>query len=184
MKDSIHFMAADIVDRKIESIESELIVASRELDEALKLGDLRENSQYDDAKSKMNRLIRAKEEYLDARAVPQIKDSDTIDNIGAGSILHVIVHSVTTEPLQTNSSAFAELKNQPPIFEGKLIYGGIPSFLEMMEDNAFSEDSPLGEQLMGKLPGDYSLAVPAGYANLTVRKIPSSTPSGELFCRI
>ena len=184
MNEFIHYMGAMLINQKLAAIEDELVEAHRELSEAVKLGDLRENSQYDDAKARVNKLMYAKEEYMTAKGVPTIQDNDSIEHIGEGSIVHLVIHSRSKAPLTPGSREFEKAKEEGPIFEGKLMFGGIPPFLEMMEDKVFSTETPLGKQLLGKVPGDYSLPVPAGYANLTVSKITGEVSQEDLMCVI
>ena len=185
MANGIHFMAVESTKERLVTVEKEYAQASQQLNEAVKLGDLSENAEYDAAKEAVNRLAREREELAPVITMPVIRSSDNIGILEEGSVIRLVVHSVTPAPVKPDSKEFEDLKNSGvSAFEGVLMYGGTLSMHELLTDKAFSATTAVGKFIHGKQPGDYSIAVPGGFANVTVEKLHSSTPHEDLFCKL
>lgn len=180
----VHFMALDKARSRLAATEEEYRKASHQLDEAIKMGDLRENAEYDAAKAAVARIAKERDELVPVTAMPVVKSNDNISIVEEGSVVHVVIHSITPSPVKPDSPEFKALKEKEPAFEGVLMYGATLNIHELLVDNALAVDTPIGQFILGKQPGDYSVAVPAGFANITVEKLSADTNPEELFCKV
>lgn len=179
----VHFMALDTAKRRLAETEAEYHDASARLDEALKMGDLRENSEYEAARSTVQRIAMERDQLMPVLMYPVVRANDNISMIEEGSIVHIRVWSVTPSPVAAGSREFEEIKQHAPVFDGVLMFGGTLEYQELLKDNALSCDTPIGAFLLSKHPGDYSIQVPGGFANVTVEKLPASTHEEDLYVK-
>lgn len=184
MADGIHFMALDGIRSRLAETEQEYQQASQQLDEALKMGDLRENAEYDMAKSTLSRVAMLRDELSPALTMAPVKSNDNVRVIEEGSIIELTVWSLTPNPLPTTSPRFQELKQGEPEFKGILMFGATLRIHELLTDKALATDTAVGRFIVGKQPGDYSVPVPGGFANITVEKLQSTTGREELYCEM
>ena len=180
----IHFMALSSAKQRLAANEQEMKIKARELDEAIKLRDLRENSEYDEARNAIRKLTKERDALIPVLGMPVIASSDALSTIEEGSIVKIVVYSVTPTPVTPGSAAFAELKTHKPAFEGVLMYGATLPIHELLQDKALSVDTPVGRYLLGKQPGDYSIPVRGGFSNVSAEKLSSKTPSESLYCKL
>lgn len=180
----VHFMALDSAKARLAASEGEYKQASQQLEEAVKMGDLRENAEYDIAKAAVQRVARERDALTPVITMPLVKSNDNISIIEEGSVIHLVIHNITPAPVSPGTKEFEELKSCQPAFEGTLMYGATLDIHELLTDSALSTDTAIGTSIYGKQPGDYSVAVPAGFANLTVEKLLSSTKLEELGCKL
>lgn len=171
----IHYLLyADAKARLVKnSAEYERI--SEELQEAIKMGDLRENSEYDAAKEAMRKVTKERDELTPVLSMPQLRSNDSASIFEEGCIIELKVYSATPEPMNTKSEEFARMvKECTPSFEGVLMFGGTLSVHELLRDSTLSTDTPIGKFLLGKQPGAYSIQVPGGFANVIAKKVKST----------
>lgn len=180
----IHFLALDKAKLKLAAADEEYKVASIQLDEAVKMGDLSENAEYDAARATVAKIATIRNELSPVVTMQVVKSNDNISLVEEGSILHILIHSVTPTPVKPGSPEFEAAKAGPPEFEGVLMFGATLSIHELLTDCALSSDTPIGRFLLGKQPGDYSIQVPAGYANITAIKLSNKTDADALYCRL
>lgn len=180
----IHFLGLDNARSRLRDVENRYEEASVRLDEAIKLGDLRENSEYDIAKELSRKLTAEMDELSSAILLPVVRSSDNVPTIEEGSVVEVTVHSVTKSPIPVGSPEFDALKQGEPAFRGTLMFGATLSVHELIADNALSTDTPIGKYILGKQSGDYNVPVLAGFANITVRKLSSDTTTEQLYCSL
>ena len=181
----VHFMALDSAKRRLAEVEGEYKEIARQLDEAVKMGDLSENSEYDAAKEAMSRVVKVRDELQPVVTMPVIKSNDNISVIEEGSVIKLNLWSVSPSPVTPGSKEFDMLKNTDAcVFEGVLMFGATLEVHELLSDKALSTDTPIGKYILGKQSGDYSVPVPAGYANITVTKLTNRTDVGDLFCTL
>lgn len=180
----VHFLAFDKAKARLAETEEEYKAASQQLDEALKMGDLRENAEYDVAKDAVARIARMRDELSPVVTMPVVRSNDNVSIIEEGSVVHLIVHSITPTPVKPGSDEFEAAKNGAAEFEGVLMFGATLNIHELLVDNALAADTPIGRFLVGRQPGDYSVPVPAGYANITATKLSSKTTVGDLYCKM
>lgn len=180
----VHFMAVDKAKAKLTQLDEEYAVASAQLDEAIKMGDLRENAEYEIAKSAVQHITRERESVAAVMGMPIVRANDNIQVIEEGSVVKLTIHGVSSHPVKVGTKEFEEIKKQPPSFEGVLMYGATLSYQELLSDNALSVDTPMGKFLLGKQPGEYSIPVPAGFAVVTAEKLKTSTSPDELCCKL
>lgn len=181
MAEKVHFLALAGAQAKLAETEQEYKHASQQLDEAIKLGDLRENSEYEAAKASVQRIATERDLLSPVLQLPVVKAPDELDIIQEGAVIKLTVHKVTGSPLNTTSAEFDEVAAAPPSFEGVLMFGGTLEHQELLADCALDATTPIGSFLMGKRPGRYSVQVPAGFANITVEKLKSEMPEGGLY---
>ena len=180
----IHFMALPIVKERLVHNEEELKAAKEDLAAAAKFGDLRENSEYDNAKTDVRRLNIERGQLIDAVGMPVVKSPDNLRIIEEGSVVSIRVYSITPAPIVSGSKEFEELKKSEPIFEGVLMYGATLSIHELLRDNALSENTPVGKFIYGKTSGDYSVPVKGNFVNVSVEKLPSGTDPSSLYTKL
>ena len=180
----IHFMALPKAKARLVENENELKVARVKLEDAIKFRDLRENSEYDEARDNLRRLNLEREQLLPVIGMSVIKSSDDLQIIEEGSVLDIKVYSITETPVATGSAHFEELKKGEPIFSGIVMYGGTLKIHELLEDNALSINTPVGRFIYGKVSGDYSVPVNGGFVNISVAKLSSNTDADKLYTRL
>lgn len=181
----VHYLAYSSIRQRIEKNAVELSDASVQLQEALKLGDLRENSEYDAAKDLMSKITKERDMLSPVLSMPQIRANDSASIFEEGCVIDLKVYNMTPGPMDTRSEKFADMmKTSVPIFEGILMYGGTLPIQELLVDSALSVDTPIGKFLLGKQPGAYSIQVPGGFANIYVRKLRTAEVKFEdLHCK-
>ena len=188
--ESIHFLAIDVARARLEVLEGELEQAYVELDEAIKLGDLSENSEYDAKKETVNRLIREREDLREAISMPLVKAPDNTVIIQEGSIIELTVYGLMDKPYATNSPEFLAMKDRKPEFKGVVMLGGALHFHELLKDKMLKLVSPIGRYLIGKDGGsteygaDHVVGVSGGmFSAITVKLLkPSEVTQKDLYC--
>ena len=180
----VHFLAIDKGKARLSELDVEYSQASTQLEEAIKMGDLRENAEYEIAKAQVQRVMRERESLAGIMMMPIVKANDNIRVIEEGCIVKVTVWDVLATPVAPGSAEFAKLKEGKPSFTGVLMYGATLAFQDLLTDKALSVDTPVGRYILGKQPGDYSIVVPGGFACVTVEKLKNSTAVEELCCEI
>lgn len=181
----VHFMALDSAKQRLATVEEEYKEVARQLDEAVKMGDLRENSEYDAAKEAMSRVVRVRDELQPVVTMPVVKSNDNISVIEEGSVVQLSVWSITPSPVTPGSAEFESLKQSGVCaFEGIMMFGATLEVHELLVDKALASDTPIGKFILGKQPGDYSIPVPAGYANITATKLTNKTAVENLYCKL
>lgn len=180
----VHFLALDSAKRRLAELDEQYKEVSRQLDEAIKMGDLRENAEYDIAKANKNRIAKERDELIPVLTMPVVRSNDNLDIIEEGSIIYLRIHSQTSDPVPVGTPEFEALKTQPAEFEGLLMFGGTLNYQEFMEHKALSTSSAVGKFILGKPSGDYSVPVMSGYVNITVRKEKSNVSASDLYCNV
>lgn len=180
----VHFLAVDRGKARLTELDAEYAQVSSQLDEAIKMGDLRENAEYEIAKSQVQRITRERESLAGIMMMPIVRANDNIRVIEEGCIVRVTVWDVLATPVTPGSPEFTKLKEGEPSFRGILMYGATLAFQDLLTDKALSVDTPVGKYLLGKQSGDYSIVVPGGFACVTAEKLKNSTAAEELYCEI
>ena len=182
--EGVHYLALSKAKDRYAATEAEFAVAKQRLDEAIKLGDLSENAEYDTAKSAVNRLSRELDELSPVVTMSPVHANEAVSIIEEGSVVEVIIHSITHNPVPPGSAAFGEAKEGTPAFKGHIMFGASLSFHELLNDHILAASTPVGKYILGKQPGDYSVPVPAGFANLSVRKLEGRVKTEDLYCTL
>lgn len=171
----VHYLAYSNIRQRLEKNAEELESATVQLQEALKLGDLRENSEYDAAKDLMGKVTKERDMLVPVLSMPQVRANDSASIFEEGCVILLKVFNMTPEPMETRGDAFAKMmETTEPIFEGTLMYGGTLPIQELLADAALSVDTPIGGYLLGKQSGAYSIQVPGGFANIYAKKLRST----------
>lgn len=171
----VHYLAYSSIRQRLEENAKEVATASEQLQEALKMGDLRENSEYDAAKDRMGKVTKERDMLTPVLSMPQVRANDSASIFEEGCVIELKVFNMTPEPMDTRSEAFNKMMaTTQPIFEGILMYGGTLPIQELLTDSALSVDTPIGGYLLGRQPGAYSIQVPGGFANVYARKLRST----------
>lgn len=179
----VHFMAVDKAKARLAQLDVEYATASAQLDEAIKMGDLRENAEYDIAKAEVQRVTREREDLSDIITMDIVRANDNIPVIVEGSVIHITIWDVATTYCKVGSEKFNAIKQarkDNPSFDGVLMYGATLSYQDLLEDKALSVETPIGKALLGQPSGDYMITVPGGFACVSVEKLKSSTELDEL----
>lgn len=171
----VHYLAYASIKERLAQNALEVDRASEQLQEALKLGDLSENSEYDAAKENMRRVTKERDELLPVLSMSPIRGNDSASIFEEGCVVDLKVYSLTNEPMKPQSEAFRKMvESTHPIFSGTLLFGGTLPVQELLKDSALSADTPIGRALLGKQSGSYSIKVPGGFANITAKKLKST----------
>lgn len=183
MAEGIHFLLLQDTKKQLAETEVAYNEARNQLEEAIKMGDLRENSEYDAAKEAVARIVALRDELSPVMTMSTIRSNDNVSVIEEGSILHLTIYNVTSSPVNPGTAEFEALKASGTYaFDSKIMFGGTLDIHELLSDKALAADTPIGRFILGKQPGDYTVPVPAGHANLTVEKLPTTTTTEELYC--
>ncbi len=182
--DGIHYLVLNKAKARYSEVQDELVTARQQLAEAVEMGDLRENSEYDSAKTQVSKLVRESEELQPVMTMQAVRANDGITVIKEGSVVEISIYQLTKTPVRVGTAEFEELKKLPPVFHGVLAFGAALSFHELLVDNILHTETPVGKFLLGKKPGDYSVPVTGGFSNLTVSKVFNVEDANELFCEI
>lgn len=162
----IHYLAYSRIEQRAGELKAEREKISVQLQEALTMGDLRENSEYDAAKDAMWRVVREIDSLTPSLGYKQAKANPNARVIEEGCVINITVYSVTNAP-----STLQQVEDTPPIFKGMLMFGGVVPGLDLLRDHALSVETPIGSAILGKQGGFYSVLVPGGHANISVEKV-------------
>ena len=142
-----------------------------QLNEAIKLGDLSESSEYDMSKESVRKLQRLVEELQPVLEMSTIQINEHSDIIEVGCIIELTIYSVFKSPIRQGDLKYTEALKSTPSFKGILIYGGALPVHTLIQDKVLSENTPIGKAINGAKQGDYIVKVPAGYAVINVQKV-------------
>ena len=160
--DGIHELLARRIRDDIAKCEVQRDKAAITLQEAVELGDLSENSEYDAAKETMRRVVERLDilKSLSELPVLQVHDTDTLEE---GCVASLKIYCVNRTPNPPGSSLLNYTK-QKPIFEGTILFGGATPVHTLMKDGVLSTKTKIGSFLLGKQGGVYEVSVPGGFA--------------------
>lgn len=188
--DGVHYLSLGQARERYAQTTAEFDVAKQRLAEAVAMGDLRENAEYDVAKDAVGRLARELDALQPVLSMPAVRANDSVLVIQEGCVIELIIHSLTQNPITPGSEEFNKLKRATesgqltPAFHGLLAYGATMSFHELLVDNILSADTEIGAFLLGKPTGDYSVEVAGGFSNLTVTKVYDVETASILYCEL
>lgn len=171
----IHYLAYSSVEKRISILKEERAQAAVQLQEALAMGDLRENSEYDAAKEAMGRIVKELDSLTPSLGYQQAKANPNARVIEEGCVIQLTIYSVSDVPLKQNQA-----EQEKPIFKGKLMYGGVVPGLDLLRDHALDIATPVGNAINGKQNGYMSISVPGGYSNLYVEKVMEDITAEQL----
>ncbi len=171
----IHHLAYSGIEKRIQELKAEREVASVQLQEALSLGDLSENSEYDAAKEAMGRVVKELDSLVPSLSYPQVKANPNARVIEEGCVIDLTVYSVTQGP-----RTLQDVAEEKPVFKGMLMFGGVVQGIDLLRDHALSAETPVGKAILGKQGGFYAVPVPGGHANLVVEKVMHEVTTEEL----
>ena len=127
---------------------------SEQIKEARSVGDLSENSEYDEAKTEQGKLYSRIAEYKDL-----IEHAEIVDNVD---------HNLPKDAVTLGS--FVTVKDLDDEFEDK--YEIVGSQEANPREGRISDDSPVGKGLIGHRAGDtVTIAAPAGEIRLEVLSV-------------
>lgn len=184
MADGIHYLMLNRAKAQHEQVKAELLVARKQLAEAVEMGDLRENSEYDAAKDAVGKLTKEAEALQPVMTMAAVRANDGLAMIREGAVIDLTVHQLTKSPIKPGTSEFEKLKEQTPVFHGVLAFGASLSIHELLNDKVLKVGTPVGAFLLGKRPGDYSIPVPGGFSNVTVSKVFNVEDAKVLHCTV
>lgn len=176
----VHYLAMASIKERLAKTNQEIEELSIQLQEALKMGDLRENSEYDAAKEAMSKATRERDMLAPVMSMPIIRSMDNVKIFEEGSVVDLKVYGATTVPVEVNSEEFQRLSKGEPIFSGTVMLGGTLPIQELMEDAALDVETPVGSFLLGKPSGDYCIKVPGGFAIVSAKKLDTSSITPEM----
>lgn len=169
--DGIHVSLYIKAKEQLLNAREELEEANEALSEAIKLGDLSENSEYDAAKDRVRRLQQLVDALEPVAQKAPIQARDIVEVIEPGCLIKLEVFSVTKNRLDENSAEFRQALEGTPQFKGELIFGYSLPVHELVKDQVLSENTPIGSAIIGRTSGEYSVKVPAGFAVIRVEKL-------------
>ena len=174
-ENGVHYLSYNRIKERLADNAIEYEKASAELKEAIAMGDLRENSEYDAAKERMHKVTQERDELSMVLAMPQVCANDNATFFEEGSVMELKVFTLTPVPMNTKGEEFQKMvETVTPIFEGVILFGGTLPLQELLSDSALSAETPIGKELLGRQPGYYSFKVPGGFANLSAKKLKSN----------
>lgn len=175
----IHYLALSGIEKRVGELRAEREVTSVQLQEALSMGDLRENSEYDAARDAMSRIVKELDALLPSLSLQPIKANPNARVIEEGCVIRLKIYSVTPSPM-TAICTQPGPDGKPPelVFDGLLMYGGTVQGQSLLMDHALSTTTPIGKAILGKQPGFHSVQVPGGHANFTVEKVIKDEETG------
>lgn len=182
--EGIHYLSLSKARNKYEHLSVEYAQAKKQLAEAAAMGDLRENAEYDAAKTAVGKIAKELEALQPVMSMASIRANDAVLVIQEGCVIDLIIHKLTSVPVQPGSDEFEALKKESPTFHGLLAYGASIGLHELLVDDILKIDTPIGAVLLGKPAGDYSIEVPGGFSNLTVSKVFDIEDAAYLYCEI
>lgn len=154
-----------------QQAQVELAEAIKQLDAAVKLGDLSENAEYDAAKESVRQLQTRVDMLGPVMQMAPVQARDSVEVIEPGCLVHLTIYDVMREYRDPTTQVFSQKLSQPPQFEGVLIYGyGLPVH-ELLKDKVLSTNTPIGMAINGVESGHYCVKVPAGFAVVHVEKV-------------
>lgn len=162
----IHYLAYSNIEGKIAALKEERQQISVQLNEALAMGDLRENSEYDAAKEAMARVVKELDALIPSLGYSQARANLNARVIEEGSVIDLCIYSVSPAPMERERA-----EKEQPIFKGRLLYGGVVPGIDLLRDHALDVNTPVGRCILGKQAGFYSTVVPGGHANFYVEKV-------------
>ncbi len=180
MESGVHYLALSKIKEMLKANEEEYKQASAQLQEAIKMGDLRENSEYDAAKESMGKIMRDREMLLPVLSMPVIKSSDSVNIFEPGCVLDLKVYGTTAEPIPPNSNQFKDIMSEnSPVFEGIVMLGGTLPIQELLVDSALDIKTPVGKFLLGKQSGCYTVPVMDEFVIVSAKRLKSTEFSPE-----
>lgn len=171
----IHYLAQAKIKERLDANAIELERVSDQLAEAVRMGDLSENSEYDAALEARAKVRREREALLPVLTMPVVRASDNVSIFEEGCVVDLKVYGTVDKPLEGNSQEFTNIvTNQEPQFSGLVMLGGTLAIQDLLTDAALSIDTPIGAYLLGKQSGRYSVKVPGGFAIVAAKKLRST----------
>ena len=171
----MHYLAYASIKKRLDQNAKDVAAATVQLQEALQLGDLSENSEYDAAKDLMRKVTRERDMLTPVLSMPQVKANDSASIFEEGCVIELKLYGMTPEPMERGSAAFNQMvASVTPVFEGILMLGGTLPIQELLTDAALDVETPIGGYLLGKQSGLYSVPVPGGFANISAKKLKST----------
>lgn len=171
----VHYLAQASIRQRLAQNASDIEKVSVSLKEALKLGDLSENSEYDATKEAMAKLTKERDMLTPVLSMPAVRSSDNIAVFEEGSVIDIKVYSVLSHPVYPDTNEYAKLVSEnAPAFEGTIMLGGTLPIQDLIEDAALSVETPVGSYLIGKPSGSYIVKVPGGFVPVIARKLKST----------
>lgn len=171
----IHYLAYSGIEKRIEELKGEQSQVSVQLQEAIAMGDLRENSEYDAAKDAMERIVKELDTLIPSRSYPQVKANPSARVIEEGCVIRLIIYGVSPVPMKKSDA-----EKEEPIFNGMLAYGGAVPGLSLLRDHILDVGTPVGSIINGKQGGYMSVPVPGGHSNLYVEKVMEEITAEQL----
>lgn len=168
----------------LKETDDKLQIALAELKKARAYGDLRENAEYEIAKSNHLKLYNEKEKILALLEAPVLFSKNT-DIIEPGCIIAIKVYGPFKE-LSSNITTTSGLRDMVfdsveqtpesyikgnPSFKGILLFGGLPDIYDFSVGKTMNVKSPIGEYVNGKTSGIYTVQVPDGFVCVDVKKL-------------
>lgn len=137
----------DRLETRLKFVEDKFKEASQDLDEASKLGDLSENSEYDDAKSRRSMYNAERISIKDILENSIIIEPSKDNIITAGCLVHLIINGEDKGIMLISE-------------EGNSIFDGVINI-----------NSPVGRKILGTTGGLFELKLDSGDVHIEVKKI-------------
>lgn len=168
----VHYLAHATIEERLARNAEEIAHVSEQLQEAIKMGDLRENAEYDAAKEAMGKATRERDMLLPVLDMPTVRSSDSVAVFEEGCVVDIQVYHSLREPVEPNSEAFKKIvSDTTPAFEGRVMLGGTLPIQELLVDAALDVATPVGSYLLGKPSGSFIVKVPGGFVPVVAKKL-------------
>lgn len=191
----LHSVLREKTVERMKQLDTEIEERKQELREAVSMGDLSENSEFDSAKADLTTLLEEKRYFKELLDIPTLPVRNT-DIIEPGCIIDIEIYGPSKQPKllhgstvngslnkfsltsqNTNSSSGNGIDlttltgNEAPDFKGTLLFGGATSKHTCSSDHVFLEDTPVGKGINGKPSGVYEIEGPVGFLLVYVKKV-------------
>lgn len=170
MSAGIHHMLYSETKQALIELEKKIEVAKQKLEDAINLGDLSENAEYEASRSELGKLHREYDALCQIQGIEVLMSSNS-DTIEPGCIIH----------LKLNDGL-----GQQGSFEGTLLYGGDLDTHFLTRDFVLSLNSPIGKSIQSKRSGE-TIQVPncpKGIVSVTVEKIKYNPNDPETYPKL
>lgn len=186
----LHSVLREKAVENLKELEKEIEETKQELREAVRMGDLSENSEVDSAKANLTTLLEEKRNFKELLDLPTLPTRNT-DIIEPGCIVDIEIYGPYKQPKllhgsnalnkfsltsnensdKNDSEVLNLTSNESPEFKGRLLFGGATSKHTCSNDHVFLEDTPVGKGINGKASGIYEVEGPVGFLLISVRKV-------------